>query len=77
LRHRTRRHGRTLWRRSRTERRCGGPRHCRRRCRAGHGGGWRRTGHCGRRRRTGHGGRRCRGSGRSRRRSGQSVLLGR
>ena len=37
LRHRTRRHGRTLWR-CRTERRCGGPRHCRRWCGSGHGG---------------------------------------
>jgi hypothetical protein len=67
VRHRTRCHGRTLWRRSRTGRRCGGPRHCRRRCGAGHGGRWRRTS---------HGGRRCRGSGRGRRRSGPSVLLG-
>jgi hypothetical protein len=44
LRRRTRYHGRTLWRRSRTERGCGRPRHCRRRRRAGHDGGCRRSG---------------------------------
>ena len=62
----TRRHGRTLWWGSRMERRCGRPRHCRRRCRASHGGGCRRTG---------HGGRRCRRSGR-RSRPGPFLVLG-
>jgi hypothetical protein len=84
LRRRTRRHGRTLWRRSWTECRCGGPRHCRRRRRASHGGGRRGTGHGGRRRGTGHGGRRrrtghsggCRRSGRWCRWRGPSLLLG-
>jgi hypothetical protein len=68
LRHLARRHGRTLWRRSRTERRCGGPRHRRR---------WCGPRHCRRRCGSRHGGRRSRGSGRGRRRSGPSLLLGR
>ena len=67
MRHRTRRHGGTLWRGSRTERRCGRPRHCRG-LRGTSCGGWRS--------RTGHGGRRCRRSGRRRRRPRPFPLLG-
>jgi hypothetical protein len=67
LRHLTRRHGRTLWRRSWPERRCGRPCHRRR---------WCRTCHRRRCRRSRHGGRQCCGSGRGRGRSGPSMLLG-
>ena len=65
LRHRTRRHGWTLWRRSRPERRCGGPRHGGRRCGASHRRRWCRTCH-----------RRWRGPGHRRMGRGPPGILG-
>jgi hypothetical protein len=78
LRRGTRRHGWALRRGSRTERRCGRARHCRRRCRARHGRRRCRTGHGGRCRRSGHGRRGCRRSGRRPRPTGPTPfpLLG-